>query len=150
MTFTGKFVLGFLSRTFSIQTTAGEREMGERGGGISLIIHYYYHPLHRHLDISRAITAESLPLHIPSNRTQTGSLFQNFRTPPCLRARYATGCYKFLSSTSIICTLFKFPFLLRKVSWTTKTFYLLLSFLKHKVFFLLGFSVKLFLSQVLS
>ena len=30
--------------------------------GISLTPHYHLHPLHRHLDISRAITAESSPL----------------------------------------------------------------------------------------
>ena len=32
--------------------------------GIYLTPHYHFHPLHRHLDISRAITAESSPLHI--------------------------------------------------------------------------------------
>ena len=35
---------------------------------------YHFHPLHRHLDIRRAITAESLPLHIASSRTRTGNL----------------------------------------------------------------------------
>ena len=33
---------------------------------------FYFHLLHRHLDISRAITIESLPLHIASNRSRTG------------------------------------------------------------------------------
>ena len=37
--------------------------------GISLIPHYNFHPLHRHLNISWAITAESSPLHIASDRT---------------------------------------------------------------------------------
>ena len=32
--------------------------------GISLTPHYHFHLLHRHLDISRAITAKSSPLHI--------------------------------------------------------------------------------------
>ena len=32
----------------------------------------HVHPLHRHLDISRAINAENSPLHISSSRTQTG------------------------------------------------------------------------------
>ena len=32
--------------------------------GISLTPHYHFHPLYRQLDISRAITAESSPLHI--------------------------------------------------------------------------------------
>ena len=58
--------LGFLSRTFTNHRTAGE-------GGISLTPPYHFHPLHRHLDISRAITAESSPLHIASSRTQTGN-----------------------------------------------------------------------------
>ena len=56
------FYLGFLSRTFT------NRE------GISLFPHYHLHPLHRHLYISRAITAESSPLHIASSRIQTGNL----------------------------------------------------------------------------
>ena len=41
-----------------------------KGEGISLIPHYHVHPLHRHLDISRAMTAESSPLHIASSRVQ--------------------------------------------------------------------------------
>ena len=36
---------------------------------------YHFHPFHRHLDISRAITKESSPLHIASNRTQTKNLW---------------------------------------------------------------------------
>ena len=46
-----------------------------KGEGISLTPHYPFHPLHRHLDISGAITAESSPLHIASSRTQTGNLW---------------------------------------------------------------------------
>ena len=42
--------------------------------GISLSSHYNSHPLHRHLDISQTITAESSPLHIGSSRTRTGKL----------------------------------------------------------------------------
>ena len=34
------------------------------------------HPLHRHLEIIRAIAAESSPLDISSSRTRTGSLFR--------------------------------------------------------------------------
>ena len=45
------------------------------GEGISLTPHYHFHPLHRHLDISRAITAESSPLHIASSRTRTWNLW---------------------------------------------------------------------------
>ena len=43
--------------------------------GISLIPHYHFHPLHRPLDISRAIAAGSSPLHIGSSRTPTGNLW---------------------------------------------------------------------------
>ena len=45
-----------------------------KGEDISLTPHYLLYPLHRHLDISWAITAESSPLHIGSSRTQTGNL----------------------------------------------------------------------------
>ena len=34
-----------------------------KGEGISLTPHYYFHPLHRHFDISRAITAELSSAH---------------------------------------------------------------------------------------
>ena len=67
MTFTGKFVLAFLSRTFSIHRTAEEGEYLS-----SLTPDYHFHPLHRHLDIRWAITAESLPLHIARSQIQTG------------------------------------------------------------------------------
>ena len=46
-----------------------------KGEGIPLTPHYHFHPLYRHLDISRAITAESSPLHIASSRTRTGNLW---------------------------------------------------------------------------
>ena len=42
--------------------------------------HYHFHPLHRHLDISRAITAGSSPLHIASSRTRTGNLWFPHKT----------------------------------------------------------------------
>ena len=35
----------------------------------------YFHPLHGRLDISRAVTAESSPLHIASSRTRAGNLW---------------------------------------------------------------------------
>ena len=43
--------------------------------GISLIPHYHFHPFHRDLDISRAFTTESSPLHIASSGTRTGNLW---------------------------------------------------------------------------
>ena len=52
------FYLGFLS-----STSRFTRQQG-KGEGIYLTPLYHFHPLHRHLDISREITAESSPLHI--------------------------------------------------------------------------------------
>ena len=46
-----------------------------KGEGISLTSLYHFHLLYGHLDINRAITAESLPLHIASSRTRTGNLW---------------------------------------------------------------------------
>ena len=63
------FYQGFLSRTFTIHGTAG------KGEGIYLTPLYHFHPLHWHLGISRAITAESSPLHIAGSRTRTGNLW---------------------------------------------------------------------------
>ena len=64
------FYLGFLSQTFTNQRT-----VGGGGLGISLTPYYHFYPLHRNLDISRAITAESSPLHIASSQTRAGSLW---------------------------------------------------------------------------
>ena len=46
-----------------------------KGEGNYLTPLYHFHPLHRHLDISRAIAAESSPLHIAGSRTRTGNLW---------------------------------------------------------------------------
>ena len=46
-----------------------------KGEDISLTPHNHFHPLHRHLDISRPITTESSPLHIGSCRNRTGNLW---------------------------------------------------------------------------
>ena len=61
--------LGFLLRTC---TFTGQQGKGE---ATSLTPLYHFHPLHRHLDISQPITAESSPLHIASGRTQTGNVW---------------------------------------------------------------------------
>ena len=52
------FYLGFLS-----STSWFARQQG-KGESIYLTPLYHFHPLHRDLDISREITAESSPLHI--------------------------------------------------------------------------------------
>ena len=44
-----------------------------KGEGIYLTPLYNFHPLNRHLDITRVITAESSPLHITSSRTRIGN-----------------------------------------------------------------------------
>ena len=54
------FYLVFLSQPFTNHRTAGE------GEDISLTPHYHFHLLHRHLNVSRAITVERSPLHIGS------------------------------------------------------------------------------------
>ena len=46
-----------------------------KGEGISLTPHYHFHPLHRHLGISRAVPVGSSPLHIATSRTRTGNLW---------------------------------------------------------------------------
>ena len=49
---------------------------GQQGKGeaFSLTLLYHFHQLHRHLEISRAIIAESSPLHITSSRTRSEKL----------------------------------------------------------------------------
>ena len=63
------FYVGFLSHTFTI---TGQQGKGEAIYSTPL---YHFHPLHRHLDIGRAISAESSHLHIGSSRTRTGNLW---------------------------------------------------------------------------
>ena len=63
------FFCFFLS-AFSFTTI---HEPGKRVD-ISWTPYYYFYPLHRYIDISQAITAESSPLQITSDRTHTGSL----------------------------------------------------------------------------
>ena len=63
------FHLGFFHKHSQFIGQLGEGEV------ISLSSLYHFHPLHRHLDISRSITAESSPLHIASSRTRTGNFW---------------------------------------------------------------------------
>ena len=52
------------------------RITGQHGKGeaISLTPRYHFHSFHRHLEISRVITAWSLPPHIANSRTRSGNL----------------------------------------------------------------------------
>ena len=59
------FIWVFFYEHSRITGLQGKRE------GIPLTPHYHSYPFHRHLDISRAITAESSPLYIASNRELT-------------------------------------------------------------------------------
>ena len=63
------FLIFFSIRVFVHEHSrfTGQQEKGEP---ISLIPLYHFHPLHRHLSIDRAITAESSPLHIASSRLE--------------------------------------------------------------------------------
>ena len=51
------------------------RDQQRKGEAICVTPLYHFHWLHRHLDISRAITAECSPLHIASSLTLTGVLW---------------------------------------------------------------------------
>ena len=44
-----------------------------KGEAISLTPLYDFHPFHKYLEVSRAVTAESSPLHIANSRTGTGT-----------------------------------------------------------------------------
>ena len=73
-TFTIYSILFFLSG-FSFTNDHDSQRQPGKGKAISLISLYHFYPLHRHLDISRAITAESSPLYIVVSRTPTASLW---------------------------------------------------------------------------
>ena len=65
----------FLSRfSFTDIHVTNHRTAGE-GGGHFFNSYYHAQPLHRHLGISRTITAENSTLHIANNRTRTGNLW---------------------------------------------------------------------------
>ena len=54
-------------------------EQQEKREAISLIPLYHFHPLHRNIDISRAITAKCSSLHIASSRFRTRNLWNASR-----------------------------------------------------------------------
>ena len=62
-------IWGFFHERSQITGLQGKEE------GISLTPHYHLHPLHRYLDIIRAITAESSPLHKSYSRPRTRNLW---------------------------------------------------------------------------
>ena len=99
------FDLSFLSWIFTIHKTEG----GE-GKAISLTPLYHFYPLHRDLDISPVITAESSPLRIVSFWSRTGNLG--------FRAQVANHCIMNMWD-SCIKMLAKFSFILLLILLTT-------------------------------
>ena len=69
------FIFTFLSVWVFFHEHSWFTGQQEKGEAISLTPLYYFHPLHRHLKISQAITAESSPLHIAVSRTRTDSFW---------------------------------------------------------------------------
>ena len=65
----------FFSIWFIFHNHSRTTGLQRKGEGISLTLHYHFHPLHIHLDIIPAITAKSSPLHIGSSRTRTVNLW---------------------------------------------------------------------------
>ena len=68
------FCLFFFSIWIFFHEHSRITELQGKGEGFSLTPHYHFYSLHRHLDISWAITAENSPLHIASSRTRTRNL----------------------------------------------------------------------------
>ena len=88
----------FLSR-FSFMDIHNSQDNRGRGSlSLSLTALYHFHLLHRHVDISQAITAESLPMHIASSQTWTRNLF--FPN---------ASCHK-LCGKQLLVSVFKFSF----------------------------------------
>ena len=67
-------LLFFLPGFFFFHVHSRSRGQQGKAEGIYLTPLYHFHLLHRHLDISCAVTAESSPLHIVSSRIRTRNL----------------------------------------------------------------------------
>ena len=65
----------FLSEFSSTKIHDSQGSRWGEGEAISLNPLYHFHPLHRYLNISRAITAESSPLDIAGSRTRIWNLW---------------------------------------------------------------------------
>ena len=61
--------ISFFSTRVFFQNHSRIKGLQGKGEGISLTPHYHFHLLHRHLVISREITAKSSPMHRGGNRT---------------------------------------------------------------------------------
>ena len=69
-----KHKLLFLSMWIFFHEYLWFTEQQVKGEDISLYLFYHFYPLHRHLDISLVIAAESSPLHIAGSRNRTWNL----------------------------------------------------------------------------
>ena len=78
-------------------------EQQGKGEAIFLTPLYHFHPLHRHLDISRVVTAESSPLHIAISQARTRNLW--FPSPFSI----VTSWYNKMTLKAIITWLPKVP-----------------------------------------
>ena len=67
------FLVFFLSG-FSFMNIHESQDSKGSGQAVALTPLYQFQPLHRHLDISRVITAKSSPLHKASSRIRTENL----------------------------------------------------------------------------
>ena len=123
MIFRRKFHI-FLTFFFSIWvfffTTIHEsQDSRRRRKAFFLSPHYHFNPLPRHLDISRAITAESSPLDIGTSRTRARNLWFPSASQPL---RYAPWIFLIFGNHSqnisviqilIKCTIFFSPYFVR-------------------------------------
>ena len=94
----------FLSGVFFHENSRFTRQQG-KGEAIPLTPLYHFHPFHRHLDISRAITAQSSPLHIGSSRTRflRFSMLYYFDIP--VKNSLVTTLEKMLMKTFLVISL---------------------------------------------
>ena len=107
----------------------------DKGKGISLTPHYHFHPLRRHVDISREITADSSPLHIASSWTRTKHLwFPRASRYSLSHAPLYIFCYNI---HSFICLIFFHSFNILFSSFTAHqiTFYFSLGFFYELLFY---------------
>ena len=90
-----------------------------KGEGISLTPQFHFHQLHRYLDISRAIAAESSPLHITSNRTRIGNLrtqvANHLATRPLIPDEFRkVRSYSYTLNFQVMFQVFRWIFILTK------------------------------------
>ena len=95
-------------------------ERHEKCEAISLSPLYHLHPLHRHLDISRAITVESSPLHRASSCTRTGNLWFPGASRYPLRVQTYIDMYDLRKETKTKWTQYRSLNAATKISWVRK------------------------------